>query len=131
MAPHDIVELRPEDPRPGARWFNRLLAVVRSCRLTVPRQGELELRQTPAGQVLSFTRYRCLKIAKNGASIIGGRSGTTMGSGEVTLYSVTGSALVESGTVTAYNYTDDSVSANAYLMLGMVDGYWVVVSQDC
>lgn len=70
-------------------------------------------------------------VALNGASTIPAMSGTTPGSGTVTLQSFAGSTLSSNGTVTAYNTTATAVAASKYLQIKRIDGYWFVDVESC
>lgn len=77
----------------------------------------------------------CTSLAKNGGSTIAARSGTTPGSGTVTLYKCDDSTLAaltgDYSTVTAYNLAGSTVAANAYLMLMRIGNKWWVMFEDC
>lgn len=74
-------------------------------------------------------------LAKNGGTPIPARSGTTPGSGSVTLYKcddTTLEAVTGSGaTVTAYNLSGATVAADAYLMLVRIGNKLWVNFEDC
>jgi len=72
-------------------------------------------------------------VAQNGGSTISARSGTTAGSGTVTIFRLVGTTLTTtSRTLTVYNMTDNTVAANAYIQckFDMFGTAWVDV-EDC
>ena len=77
----------------------------------------------------------CTSLAKNGGSTIAARSGTTVGSGTVTLYKCDDTTLValtgDYSTVTAYNMSGSTVAANAYLQIKRIGNKWFVDVEDC
>jgi hypothetical protein len=75
---------------------------------------------------------RSARVAKNGGSALAARSGTTMGSGTVTLYDADESgALTSAGTATAFNLADTAVAANAWLQVKRIDGLYVIDFEEC
>jgi hypothetical protein len=71
-------------------------------------------------------------LAKSGGSGIPALSGSTPGSGTVTLYSFNGTTLsATTTTVTAYNMTSGAVAANAWLQLKLIAGYWFIDVEGC
>lgn len=78
---------------------------------------------------------RTAYIAKNGGSTIAARSGTTPGSGTVTLYYIDSSNVLTSlgVTVTAYNLAGSTVAADAWLQVKLESGSgkWLVDWEDC
>lgn len=123
-------DLTPSDKRPGAAWFNQLLAAMRAMAPSVSAGGELELRRTPSGTSLHLARYDCIKVGLTSGTITA-RSGSTPGSGSVVLYRLRPGAFVASSTVTAYSASGDSIAGSTYVTVGLVDGYWCILSVDC
>jgi hypothetical protein len=92
--------------------------------------------RTAAGTALSVAGDGAdIAKAKTGGSGIGAGSsgGATPGSGTVTLYEWTGSALsLGSATVTAYNFTTTAVGANKVVTIAMLNyGVWEVILEPC
>lgn len=75
-----------------------------------------------------------LRLAYTGGSGIPARSGTTAGSGTVSLVTQSGATLTTTGTtVTAYNLSASAVAANVYVQLkkDSNSGLWHVDFEDC
>ena len=73
-------------------------------------------------------------VAKAGASGVTARSGTTAGSGTVTIYYIDGGVLTStSQTVTAYSLSATAVANNAYITIKRcsLDEEWIVDAEDC
>lgn len=72
-------------------------------------------------------------LALNGSSEIAARSGTTPGSGTVTLMQLAGGVIASTSiTVTAYNWSSLAITANAYLMIHQdPNGAWWIGAEDC
>ena len=79
--------------------------------------------------------YSDMAIAYTGASGISARSGSTLGSGTVTLYGINDAGLLETTTETAnvYNITQSAVVGNTYVVVGRETRtlQWVVIVEDC
>lgn len=123
-------DLTPSDKRPGAAWFNQLLAAMRASQVRVSAGGELETRRTPAGTVVHFTRYGSLFPGVT-TSTITARSGTTLGSGTVALHRIDPPSIVESAEVTAYWQGSSTIVTGTNVWVGLSDGYHVILSADC
>lgn len=123
-------DLTPNDRRPGAGWLNRLLAYVRSLVVRVSPGGELEARRTPSGTLIHLARYHCLFAGVTSGTITA-RSGSTPGSGSVVLYHLRPGSLAATKTVTAYSVSGDSIAGSTYVTVGLVDGYYLILSVDC
>lgn len=91
----------------------------------------LELSRNKNGYALRLVGGAGITIALSGSGGVAARSGTTPGSGTVTLYSFNGTTISSGSTVTAYNMGASSVAGNTYLMLMAIGGYWFVVWEDC
>jgi hypothetical protein len=76
---------------------------------------------------------RAARVAKNGGTPIPAMSGTTMGSGTVTLYDADADgALTSAETAEAFNLaTNDTVAADAWLQVKRIDSIWVVDWEEC
>lgn len=70
------------------------------------------------------------KVAKAGGGILG-RSGTTPGAADVTLYNFDGATLTAGATVRAYNLATGAVAGSAWLILLNVGRYWFVIWEEC
>ena len=73
-------------------------------------------------------------VAKAGGSGVTARSGTTAGSGTVTIYYIDGGVLTStSQTVTAYSLSATAVANNAYITIKRcsLDEEWIVDAEDC
>ena len=73
-------------------------------------------------------------VAKAGASGVTARSGTTAGSGEVSIYYIASGVLTSTGeTLTAYNLSATAVANNAYITIKRcsLDEEWIVDAEDC
>jgi hypothetical protein len=79
--------------------------------------------------------YADVAIAYTGASGISARSGTTLGTGTITLYGIDSAGLLVSTTETAiaYNITQSAVVGNTYIVVGRETRtlQWVVIVEDC
>lgn len=83
--------------------------------------------------------YRRAALAKTGGTAITARSGTTPGSGTVTLYHLDGGSItavvdLDSSpvTVTAYSFAGTASGIGAYIFIEQDDdGTWWYVSEDC
>lgn len=130
--PQDLPNLRAGQPIPrSARWWNALLAWIRSLRVTVASSGELECRRTPTGTIISWGRYNCIKVGVTSGTI-SARSGSTPGSGSVVLRAFQPASYTAAETVTAYWAKDATLPSGVYVILGLIDGYWhIIVADDC
>jgi hypothetical protein len=73
-----------------------------------------------------------LRIAKTGAGGIDMMDTLTPGSATVTLYDFDGSTIAAGDDVTCYNLMSGDVSANTFIIVGMVaGGYYFVVAEAC
>lgn len=73
-------------------------------------------------------------VAKAGASGVTARSGTTAGSGTVSIYYIDGGTLTDTGEeVTAYSLSATAVANNAYITIKRcsLDEDWIVDAEDC
>lgn len=73
-------------------------------------------------------------VAKAGASGVTARSGTTAGSGSVSIYSIVAGVLTDTGQdVTAYSLSATAVANNAYITIKRcsLDEEWIVDAEDC
>jgi len=73
-------------------------------------------------------------VAKAGGSGVTARSGTTAGSGTVSIYSIVEGILTDTGeTVTAYSLSGTAVANNAYITIKRcsLDEDWIVDAEDC
>lgn len=99
----------------------------------VAMRGHLgvETKQTPGGTIFSVTPERD-RIGKTSGTITA-RSGTTLGTGTVRLYVVNYDATIsDSGIdVTVKNYAGSTISTDKYVMLGIVDGLWLIKNAEC
>lgn len=83
-------------------------------------------------EVIGGAATRVIEIAKNGASAITARSGTTVSSGSVTIYQRSTTTIATTGvSVTVWNLSDTAVAADAYIFIGLVgDDWWVLSGSD-
>lgn len=97
-------------------------------------------RQTPRGQVrlppegaTSQGFWFQSRLAKTDGSGVSARSGTTAGSGTVTLQYLSGTTITDgSETVTVYNWTDDAAAATTYVWVQQDTlGTWWITGEDC
>lgn len=123
-------DLKPNDPRPGARWYNQLLAALRANRVVVSAGGELESRRTPSGTVVHFARYGNLFPGITDGTITA-MSGSTLGSGPVVLYRIAPPVVVASAPQTAYWMGASTLASGTKVWIGVSDGYYVIVSAAC
>jgi len=73
-------------------------------------------------------------VAKAGASGVTARSGTTAGSGDVSIYSIVDGVLTDlEETVTVYSMSSTAVANNAYITIKRcsLDEEWIVDAEDC
>ena len=73
-------------------------------------------------------------VAKAGGSGVTARSGTTAGSGTVTIYYIASGVLTStSQEITAYNLSATAVADNAYITIKRcsLDEEWIVDAEDC
>ncbi len=114
-------------------WLNELMTALNASAITVDATSGMEMSSSSGGSVIRYNGTLAgSQLAKNGGSTIGARSGTTPGSGTVTLYQLVGTTLTSTTvTVTAYNLSTTAIAANAYLVLTKVDGKWIAVWEDC
>jgi len=76
--------------------------------------------------------YAQMLWAKTGGGGIAARSGTTLGSGTVTIHrNMHGTLTATSMTVTAYNGSTTAVAATVYVRLLLQDGFYEVVWEEC
>jgi hypothetical protein len=77
-------------------------------------------------------RYDDIKIAKTGTAIPA-RSGTTLGSGEVTICTADDDdELTETEeTKDAKNLTGGEVAADTYIIIALIGTKWFVIVEDC
>lgn len=79
--------------------------------------------------------YSDMSIAYTEAPGIPARSGSTLGSGTVTLYGISDAGLLvaTTETATAYNITQSAVVGNTYIVIGRETRtlQWVVIVEDC
>lgn len=74
----------------------------------------------------------CGRIARTGGGGIGAMSGSTPGTGTVTLYHYDGSTLTSAGeTFTAFNISPSAVGADKYVGIMWVQSFWLVVVDGC
>lgn len=73
-------------------------------------------------------------LAQAGSYGVSARSGTTAGTGDVTIYHIVGGVLTSTGkTLTAKNLSGTAVTASAYITVKRcsLDEDWVVDAEDC
>jgi hypothetical protein len=73
-------------------------------------------------------------VAKAGASGVTARSGTTAGTGTVSIYSIVAGILTDTGeTATVYSMASSAVANNAYITIKRcsLDEEWIVDAEDC
>ena len=83
--------------------------------------------------------YRRGSVALTGGTAITARSGTTPGSGTVTLYHLVGGSLTaildpdsDPVTVTAYSFSGTASGIGAYVFVEQDDtGHWWYIAEDC
>ena len=115
---------------------NPLVALdLRSAQRTKAVVEAFELMPKPGGYRQGQGLNTWLIPAKIGVTMSSGvsaRSGSTPGSGQVTLYTLTSGALTAtSKTVTAYNLSSTAVAGSAYVGLVWASGVWWVMWEDC
>lgn len=98
---------------------------------TVRVGGGLSMHAGPGGFAFGVTFPTLVKVAKVGGSAIAAMSGSTPGSGAITLYNFGATALAAGDAATAYNLASGTVTANAWIMVAEVDNRWVVVFEAC
>jgi hypothetical protein len=116
----------------GSTW-NWLLDQLRAAR-KISVSPPLEAQITGDGLVIRYTAPPSLKLAVTGGSGIAARSGTTLGSGTVTIYHRTsGSTIVTRSTLTAYNFATTAVGVNrgVWLSWWQEGACYVVSGEDC
>ena len=103
------------------------------------------LREFESGALHGKPRHRVQRLgpykqqfflAKTGGSTIAARSGTTPGSGTITLYRINDAGTLESMgvTKTAYNISASTVAADNYIGIELdstAEQRWIVVVEDC
>jgi hypothetical protein len=94
--------------------------------------GAAELVGTKDGYALNVKGVK-VQVGKTGGSAIAAMSGSTPGSGTVTIYNFSGTTLTTTGaTVTAFNmHPTETVSADAWVKLVDINGYPFVFWEPC
>lgn len=115
-------------------WIDGLVSTVeRNSNVTAT--GGIQARVGPNGIALSLVGDGLIKIAKSGGSGIPAMSGTTAGSGTVTLYDLAGATgttvATQAVTVTALNLASTAVGNNKMIGLVKYDKFWVVFCEWC
>lgn len=73
-----------------------------------------------------------IKAAKCGGSDIPAMSGSTPGSGSITLHHFNGTSFVAGAADTARNmHPTETVTANAWIKVCRIDGHWFVFWEPC
>jgi hypothetical protein len=94
--------------------------------------GNAEFDAGPSGYALRVKPTPGAKIAKVGGTAIPAMSGSTPGSGEITLYTFDGTTLAAGQAETAFNlHPSATVSANAWIKVIDVEGHWFVFWEPC
>lgn len=92
------------------------------------QQNQQMNRSTPgAGSI-----YKLARVAKTGGTAIAAMSGSTPGSGTVTLYDTEDFPMTAGDTATAYNlHPTETVSANAWIKVIRVGKKWFCFWEPC
>lgn len=95
--------------------------------------GPVDFIGTKDGYTLHVRAGSGVRVAKNGGTAIAAMSGSTPGSGTVTMYTFNGTTLVSTGTTaTAFNmHPTETVSADAWLKVCDIDGHPFVFWEPC
>ncbi len=107
-------------------------AIEQALNITADPASGLELNRGRGGVSLRV-RSRDLVLAATGVGGVSARSGTTMGSGDVSLQTfdhtgvVGGLGLAE----TAYNFSATAIPASKYCLCARVNGFLIVASVEC
>jgi hypothetical protein len=105
-------------------------SAVRVVRVTKYVEGMIQQRPGPRNQPRDLSPAGAWAKLQSGNSI-SGASGSSLGSGSVTLCSMSSGALTDDGdVVTAYN-AGGSITGPAYLKLGRVGTDWSVDVAPC
>jgi len=120
----------------GARDLNKLLDAIERCIINPGQSSGLDISQSQGGTSLRVRppTNRYLGVT---SGTITARSGTTPGTGTVTLYlySTSAGTVGTSGVnVTVYNFssTTGGIATSTYVWVEQdVDGNWWITSVDC
>ncbi len=125
-----LKRVKPGDPITAAMW-NALCDTIESQALTVA--APLTMRVSPLGTMLSTLPGTELQLAKTKGSGIAARSGTTLGSATVDLWSIgTGDTIVDVGrTETAKNFSGTAIASSKYVIIAEWLDKWIVISVEC
>lgn len=100
--------------------------------LTWEVSGSADFEAGPAGFALHVKRQLVAQIAKVGSSAIPAMSGSTPGSGGVSLYTFDGTTLEETDAATAFNlHPTEEVTANAWVKVIYIDGHPFIFWEPC
>jgi hypothetical protein len=84
------------------------------------------------GRTVSLALPPVVMVAKTGGSTIPAMSGSTPGSGAITLYHFNGTSLVSGAADTAKNlHPTEPVDADKWLKVIRIDGVWWVFWEPC
>jgi len=125
-------KLRRGDPQPSAQWFADLDTYLDSVVVDVSDGGELDIEYSGAGApILHLARYNCHKVARAPAGGISARSGAVPGSADCTIQAFDGVRFQTAAVIPVRNWSGSAVAGNAYIYIGIADGYWWVVAEEC
>jgi hypothetical protein len=117
-----------------AKTVNQLTDEVRKFNRVRTGSG-LVARMGPGGLAMGVVFPETGKVARAGPSGIPARTGTTLGSGDVTLYDIGDDGeLAEGPEDTAYNLAtgdEGAVAGDAFIQVKRVDGKWLVDWEHC
>jgi len=107
------------------------LAIERALNITVGGAG-LEMARGQHGTSLWLKQYAILKYAVT-TSTITALSGSTLGSGTITLYDRTTGATIAAGLTgqTCYSRFTTATPSGRGVIVAWVDGAWSLVAEDC
>ncbi len=125
-----LKRVKPGDPITAIMW-NSLCDAIERQEITVT--APLAIQSGPQGTVLSLASGGDMRLAKTDGSGLTGRSGTTMGTGNINFYSSDSAGVLAAigNTEVAKTFSATAIPANKYCLVVWVDGLWIVAAVEC